>query len=136
MDNIESLKKQVSDLPKRLAFLKERLELTQKDIYTGTGMRQSAYNHLEGSGRSCRLEHFIILEKYFDNLWQVKYSKHRNYPFYKGNQLEDITVSWLICGSDYFVNKTNRFLECVQEDFRRKEYELFDDLVTIKARDL
>ena len=131
---MKSLEEKVRDLPKRLEFLKEKLKIGQPDIYKNTGIPQSTYNTMEGAGRTCKLEHFILLEAFFDGLWQKKFQKKRSYPFYNGKQLEDITVSWLISGSDAFVEKTNQFIECVQDDFRRRESEMFDELVDVISR--
>ena len=122
-----------NQLPKRMDFLREKLGLTRREIYIELKIPQSSFSNIETGHKVFKHDYYLRLARFFDKKWQDKYGKRRSYPSHGGILLEDITATWLIFGEDPYVEKTNRFIESIQTDFRRREHEMVEELLDIKV---
>lgn len=123
------------NLGKRLVYLRQKLKLSQKDVSDATGIPQTTYRNMEYGVTTYQYKYFLDLCTYFDKLWQEKFREMRNYPInpeIHGQQIEEITVNWLLYGADYVLQRSNEFLRQSLEDFRFRENMAIDEVIGLK----
>ena len=124
---------------KRLAWIREKLKLTQMEIARGTGIPCSSYFDRENGVRTEFFEEYLLLATFLDKHWQSKYGKLR-YPEYCGEMVKQISPMFLIFGTDdvernYEIAKASlmeRIAEMKAEN-ERKQAELDKQLELFKA---
>lgn len=114
------------DLGSRLVFLRDKLNLSAKGIYEPLHIPPRTYYNLEHGHKTTNHNILLDISNFLNFKWQEKYRKFRNYPKAYDQSLEEITVSWLLFGFDHVLDRTNKFLKRVTDDFREREIEFFE----------
>ena len=82
----------------RLYWIRCNLLLSQNQVAKKCGIPLSSFNGRENGCRSINYEEFIVLEDYFNDLWQIKFKGE--YPEYQGRKIKKITHSFIMFGFD------------------------------------
>lgn len=110
--------KELNQVGKRIAWCREKLELTQREVCEATGIPPSSYCGRESGIRTEFLEEYLVLAVYFDREWQGKFSCE--YPFFSGREVKKITPDWLMFGDD----AASKNAELLIQEFRIKLKEI------------
>lgn len=132
--------KELNNIGKRLAWVRTKVNLTQKEVSIATGIPCSSYGDRENGVRSEFYEEFTVLASYLNSMWQEKYSQSGLYPEYSGERLTKITQMFLMLGADDAEKSFERAkaeLECkifeIQRDSLKREEELRKQLDFFKV---
>lgn len=120
--------KELNNIGKRLTWVREKLEITQREVSLATDIPASSYNDREAGVRTDYSEEYIVLSVFFNRLWQIKYSG-KHYPTYEGHLVEKITTLWLQFGADdlekdheaIIKNFKAKILQIQKEHFEREQ---------------
>lgn len=125
-------KRQVKELNnpgKRLGWVREKLELSFKEVSLGTGVPISSLHGREVGLRPELIEEFLVLSNFFNKAWKHKYKD--SYPFYCGSEVKKISTQWLMFGhddveanSEVIIQEYKIKLKELEEDYWYKEQEL------------
>ena len=121
------LKKQITkenQLGKRIKWAREKIKVGFRDIEKELGIPESNVRSIENGGRTTIYEDLQILADYFTKEIRKKF-KTAN-PRYKGEEVDEITVIWLMFGQDAAKRVFERTIEIIREDFREREMELIE----------
>tara|TARA_R100001198_G_C5243345_1_gene221716 strand:+ start:33679 stop:34116 length:438 start_codon:yes stop_codon:yes gene_type:complete len=121
------LKKQIvkeNKLGKRIKWAREKIKVGFRDIEKELGIPESNIRSMENGGRTTIYEDLQILADYFTNRLSQKYKTTS--PIYKGEEIKEVTVMWLMFGSDRTRNIYEQTIEAIREDFREREMELIE----------
>lgn len=90
--------KDLNQVGKRLAWCREKLEITQREVCQATGIPYSTYCDREGGIRTEIIEEYLVLAVFFTREWEKKFQG--NPPSYNGREIKKISAEWLMFGSD------------------------------------
>lgn len=110
--------KDLNNPGKRIAWVREMLELTQKQVCDATGIPPSSFCGREAGVRTDFIEEYLVLAVVFHAEWIKKFSGI--FPLYKGQEIKKITVSWLMYGHD----ELDENAEMIINEFKLKVAEL------------
>jgi transcriptional regulator with XRE-family HTH domain len=106
--------KDLNNPGKRLVWIREKLELTQREICTATGIPTSSYCGREAGIRTDFIEEYLVLAVFFQREWAKKYKNY--FPQFQNQEVKKVTVSWLMYGHD----ELDKNAEMIIEEFRLK----------------
>jgi transcriptional regulator with XRE-family HTH domain len=112
-------------LGSRFRFVRKELEIPVKEIAHHTNIKIKHIYNIETGHRTTFYETMLCLAVFYDQHWQEKYTDEQ-YPKYRGKQVEMITFEWLLFGFDLLLEKMNNNISILEENYKRKEKELFD----------
>ncbi len=121
------LKKQITkenQLGKRIKWAREKIKVGFRDIEKELGIPESNIRSIENGGRTTIYEDLQILADYFTKEIRKKFKTVN--PRYKGEEVDEITVIWLMFGQDAAKRVFERTIEIIREDFREREMELIE----------
>ena len=121
------LKKQITkenQLGKRIKWAREKIKVGFRDIEKELGIPESNIRSSENGGRTTIYEDLQILADYFTKEIRKKFKTVN--PRYKGEEVDEITVIWLMFGQDAAKRVFERTIEIIREDFREREMELIE----------
>lgn len=111
---------QSNDIAKRLIWVRENLELRPFEVCKDLGLPSSTFCDRESGVRTCYYEEINALANYYDEKWQKRYLE-TNYPKYKDQEIEAITLSWVLLGFDDVVNEYKKTVEILNINHKEKE---------------
>lgn len=79
-----------TQIAKRIAWCRNKLGLTMKDVSIGTGIKLSSYASKEYGFAASDLDEYRKLATFFNSKWKS--------AFYNNKQIDQISVSWLMFG--------------------------------------
>ena len=123
----EDLKKKIAQenlLGKRIRWAREKIKAGFRDIEKELGIPESNIRSMENGGRTTIYEDLKLLADYFTKELRRKYKTVT--PIYNGEEMEEVTVLWLMYGSDDAKKLHEKTIEAVREDFREREMELIE----------
>lgn len=121
------LKKQITkenQLGKRIKWAREKIKVGFRDIEKELGIPESNIRSIENGGRTTIYEDLQILADYFTKEIRRKFKTVN--PRYQGEEVDEITVIWLMFGQDAAKRVFERTIEIIREDFREREMELIE----------
>lgn len=125
--NREDLKKQIikeNQLGRRIKWAREKIKVGFRDIEKELGIPESNIRSIENGGRTTIYEDLNSLAEYFTRELAKRFKTVR--PIYKGEEIHEVTVLWLMYGSDDTRKLYEQTIEAVREDFREREMELIE----------
>ena len=123
----ENLKKKIAKenrLGKRIKWAREKIKAGFRDIEKELGIPESNIRSMENGGRTTIYEDLQLLADYFTKELNRKYKTIN--PTYQGEEIQEVTVMWLMFGKDKTRMVYERTLEAVREDFNEREMELIE----------
>lgn len=91
------LVKELNNPGQRITWVRQQLELSQKEVALSTGIPTTSYNEREAGVRTDYYEEFIVLSRYFNDEWHKAFKTGR-FPKYEGKIISSITATWIIFG--------------------------------------
>lgn len=123
----DELKKKISkenQLGKRIKWAREKIKVGFRDIEKALGIPESNIRSIENGGRTTVYEDLKLLAEYFTLELSKRFKDYA--PIYKGEEIDEITVLWLMYGSDDAKKMYKKTIEAIREDFREREMELIE----------
>lgn len=121
------LKKQITkenQLGKRIKWAREKIKVGFRDIEKELGIPESNIRSIENGGRTTIYEDLQILADYFTKEIRRKFKTVN--PRYKGEEVDEITVIWLMFGQDGAKRVFENTIDIIRNDFREREMELIE----------
>lgn len=121
------LKKQITkenQLGKRIKWAREKIKVGFRDIEKELGIPESNIRSIENGGRTTIYEDLQILADYFTKEIRRKFKTVN--PRYKGEEVDEITVIWLMFGQDGAKRVFENTVDIIRNDFREREMELIE----------
>lgn len=125
--------KSLNDTGKRLAWIREKLELSQSEVCLATGIPKSSYCGRESGLRPELIEEFLVLAQFFNKLWQQRFNG--SYPHLEGEEVKKITTCFLMFGFDDIEANSQAIIEEyqirlqeIESDYFNREAELLRQL--------
>jgi transcriptional regulator with XRE-family HTH domain len=116
--------KELNNIGKRLMWVREKLELTQREVCESTGLPASSYCGRECGIRPELAEEFVVLAMFFNKLWKAKF-KGPDYPQFNGQEIKKIGTEWLMFGHSDLEANAEAIIEEYQIKIRELEEEYF-----------
>ena len=111
-------------LGKRIRWAREKIKAGFRDIEKELGIPESNIRSMENGGRTTIYEDLQLLADYFTKELNRKYKTVN--PIYKGEEVKEVTVMWLMFGKDKTRAIYEKTLEAVKDDFNEREMELIE----------
>lgn len=129
--------KELNQIGKRLEWVRNKLELSQREVCLATQMPPSSYHGRECGVRPELVEEFLVRAMFFNKLWVKKYTS--GFPMYCGQEVKKISTEWLMFGhsdieanAEAIIQEYQIKLKEMEEDFFLKEAELLRQLDMFK----
>lgn len=125
--NRNDLKKKISKenkLGKRIRWAREKIKLGFRDIEKELGIPESNIRSMENGGRTTIYEDLQDLAVFFTKELKKRYKTVN--PRYDGEEVDEITVAWLMFGKDGAKMIFENTIEIIRTDFREREMELIE----------
>lgn len=113
--------KDLNNPGKRILWVRERLELTQRHVCFATGIPTSSFCGREGGIRTDFIEEYLVLAVFFQREWEKKY--RGGFPQFQNQEIKKVTVSWLMFGHD----ELDKNAEMIITEFKMRVEELERD---------
>lgn len=123
----EELKKKIikeNQLGRRIRWAREKIKVGFRDIEKELGIPESNIRSMENGGRTTIYEDLQLLADYFTRELCQRFKTIP--PQFEGEQIREITVVWLMFGTDGAKKIYEQTIEAVREDFREREMELIE----------
>jgi len=112
------LAKDLNNTGKRLEWVRNKLELTQKEVSEATGIPRSSYCYREAGCRTDFLEEYLVLAVYFNGEWQKKFTGYK--PEFGGVEVKTVSTEWLMFGR----NEVEENAQIILDEYRAKIAEM------------
>lgn len=120
-------KRQIKDLNqigKRLQWIREKLDLSQRTVCIDNDIPPSTYCGLEGGIRAELVEVYLVLANYFNILWKDRFAG--SFPLYNGCEIKKITFEWILFGHNDSESNAEVIIQEYQIKLRDMEQEYFN----------
>jgi transcriptional regulator with XRE-family HTH domain len=125
--------KELNNTGKRLCWIREKLNLTLREVSEGAGIPASSLHGRETGRRPELVEEFLVLAIFFNKLWMKKFTD--GCPFFEGKEIKKISVEWIIFGhsdleanAEIIAQEYQISIKEIEEQFFHKEKELLRQL--------
>ena len=117
----ELLKKtaqETNNIGSRLYFVRDKLKMSLAYVSRETNIPTSTLHDRELNIRTCIYEDLLLLSYYYDKIWQARYFKFNSYPCYKGKEIKEISIMWLLFGFDQNREDFEFLLENIKQNYQ------------------
>ena len=125
--------KDLNPIGKRLEWIRNKLELTQRQVCEATGIPASSYCGRECGVRAELVEEYLVLATFYNQHWQKKYTHAK--PYYQGEEIKKITIEWILFGrndveanAQAIIDEYQMRIKELEEAFYQKEAMLLNQL--------
>ena len=98
--------RELNNIGKRLAWIREKLGLSRSDVIEGTDIAPSSLSDWENGVRTSIYEYVWLLAKFYDELWRAKYDRH--FPKFEDVTVEDISFEFILIGRNLTLENAKR----------------------------
>lgn len=113
-----------NSMGKRLKWLRKKVDVGFRDIERALGIPESNIRSMENGGRTTIYEDLFLLADFFTKKLKEKFTTSN--PVYKGMEIDEISVPWLMVGMDHRKKVFEDALASIREDFKEREMELIE----------
>lgn len=117
--------KELNKIGKRLEWVREKLELSQRQVCLATDIPFSSYCGREGGVRAELVEEYLVLAQFFNRLWQKRFTEGK--PWHDGQEIKKISAEWIMFGHSDLEANAETIIQEYQIKIRELETEFWNN---------
>lgn len=117
----------------RLAFVRKRLNFTFQQVSDGSGIALTTCKNMEYGVIGHGIQNYVQMANFYNRQWQERFTRY-NFPCFDNKKVTQITLSWLILGHDYEIDKLERYIIEIQEGYEERELNYVERIAILENR--